>query len=469
MPKTGVQTAIGVLATATCRARWAGAAALALLGAGSGLCSQAEAPVSLRSEVLRLSQEARDAQQAGDHATYLERAERLTRIVPNNPRAWLALARASALSGRPADAVRALKRLAAMGVGPDLDKEPDLGSLAGTPGFPGIQAALAAHRVPVANATVAFTIADRELLTEGIAYDPRAQAFLVSSVHRGKALRLKAGAEPRNFATSPREGFGLLALAVDAERGSLWASSPALPQVAGYRQQDKGRSCLVEFDLETGRVRRTLDSPQGVGAVLGDIVAGPGGVIHASDMAQGGLYVLRPGGAALEALIQGEFLSPQGLAWSADRRWLFVADYVLGIACVDPQRGKVRFLEAPEDVALYGIDGLIEAGTWLVGIQNGIEPNRVVALRLDQAANRILELRVLDRAHPSFAEPTLGVRVGEDLYYVGASQWGCFGDDGSVVHDRLLPPVILRTSLASLDDAEAPGASRGGGPRFPGK
>jgi hypothetical protein len=85
----------------------------------------------------------------------------------------------------------------------------------------------------------------------------------------------------------------------------------------------------------------------------------------------------------------------------------------------------------------------------LVGIQNGVRPHRLVSLRLDPAASRVEAVTVLERAHPRWDEPTLGVRVGRDLYYVATSQYGAIQKDGSLARDKLQPPVILRLPLAN--------------------
>jgi hypothetical protein len=95
-----------------------------------------------------------------------------------------------------------------------------------------------------------------------------------------------------------------------------------------------------------------------------------------------------------------------------------------------------------------GIDGLYLVDGSLVGIQNGIEPHRVVRLRLDATANRVERAEILERARPDYAEPTLGVVVGRDLYYVAASQWEKFRDDGTIeAPESLRPPLVLRLRL----------------------
>ena len=45
---------------------------------------------------------------------------------------------------------------------------------------------------------------------------------------------------------------------------------------------------------------------------------------------------------------------------------------------------------------------------------------------------------MLERAHPRYDEPTLGVLVDEDLFYIANSQWERFGEDGMIADSTAL-------------------------------
>ena len=62
-----------------------------------------------------------------------------------------------------------------------------------------------------------------------------------------------------------------------------------------------------------------------------------------------------------------------------------------------------------------------------------------------RAATAGVDAEVLERARPDYAEPTLGVVVGRDLFYVATSQWERFRDDGTLdAPDPLQSPLVLR-------------------------
>lgn len=194
-------------------------------------------------------------------------------------------------------------------------------------------------------------------------------------------------------------------------------------------------------------MRRTLPPPEADGQVS-DLALGPDGTLYVADPQTGRVYVLKSGSDRLERLVDvGPIASAQGMAVSSNGKSLFVADYRQGIARLDLATGGLRFLEAPQNLPLTGIDGLVLAGDSLVGIQNGLEPHRVLRLRLDPTGDRIVEGTILERGNPAFDEPTLGVVVGRDFYYVANSQYGVFGEDGRPDPSRLKDTVILKLPL----------------------
>jgi sugar lactone lactonase YvrE len=402
---------------------------------------------------LRAAQEqARAAYEKKDYAAFLEQSRRVAQLAPHSTRALYNLACAQALTGHPAQAVALLERLARMGLALDPARDSDFASIKDAPGFQAVVRRFAESSAPIEKSELAFTLAQRDLITEGIAHDPAAGAFFVSSVHRRKILRVDGTGVARDFTGEGQDGLmAVLALAVDAPRRALWASTEGVKAMVGFTKEDEGRSFVYEFDLGSGTLRRRLGPPASVpDGRLGDLTVSEAGDLYVSDPASGRIYRLRAGEKQLGVLVgPGPLGSPQGLTLSADGQTLFVADYTQGIARVDTRTGAAAVLDAPDDAALTGIDGLVRIGTDLVGIQNGLRPHRLLRLRFDAAARRVTAVDVLERAHRRWDEPTLGVLVGGDLFYVATSQYAAIGEDGTLAMDRLQPPVILRLPLAA--------------------
>jgi sugar lactone lactonase YvrE len=394
-------------------------------------------------------QAAARAYEARDLPTFLEHARKAQELRPAHGGVTLALASALALNGDTAGAFRALSHFAALGYSTDLEADSDFESLRASGSYPDLARRLERNREPVVVSRPAFELPDSALLTEGIAYDDRERVFYVGSVRQGKILRVTPGGEAADFARIEEGRWAPLGLQVDPRRRVLWVAAAALPQSVGHLPADSGRSAILRYDLRTGRLTGRHLTGTGQPHAIGDLVITRGGDVYATDSRASVIFRVRAGGDSLEPFITSPLLlSAQGLALTPDERTLYVADYARGILRVDLRRRVVSQVEAVEDVLALGIDGLYLHGGGLIGIQNGVTPHRVVRLKLAPEGNRVLRAEVLERAHPMYAEPTLGVLVGSALFYVANSQWERFGSDGTVAHpDSLRRPVVLRLPL----------------------
>ncbi len=395
--------------------------------------------------------EAVRAYEARDYTAFLDHARRAQALRPTHGGVTYALASAYALTGDTAEALASLRRFAAMGYAADVAADSDFAPLRGSAAFTEVEGRLRRNREPLVRGTVAFELPERDLLAEGVAYDPREGTFFVSAVHRRKVVRMTPDGRFSDFAALEGTGDGApLGLRVDPVRRTLWVAAAALPQMRGYAPADSGRSALLRYDLDTGTLTGRFAVPDdGRAHALGDLVITRGGEVYASDSRAPVIYRLPAGAGTLAPLIESPLLvSAQGLALTPDEASLLVADYSRGIVRVDIRRRAAALLPAPDTVATLGIDGLYYLDGTLVGIQNGVTPHRVVRYRLSPSGDRIEEVEVLERAHPRHDEPTLGVLVGRDLYYVANSQYERFGQDGRVADpERLARPVVLRLRL----------------------
>jgi len=212
------------------------------------------------------------------------------------------------------------------------------------------------------------------------------------------------------------------------------------------------RQASFALDLDSLRVARRV----ALAGTPGDLTVGPDGTIYASDSVGGAVFRLRPGDRAASVLVpEGRLRSPQGMVLSADGRRLYVADYAYGIGIVDPASGRVRRLAARRPAMLDGVDALLGDRGTLIAIQNGVNPNRIVRLRLDRAGETMIGMDVLERANPAWGEPSLGVIAGRELLYVADGQWERYGAGGAET-GAARPTAIRALALGS-------GPSTGGG------
>jgi hypothetical protein len=443
------------------------ASTIGVSGAAPGAPSQPAAPAPEPSWQ-ELSHSAKLAHDAKDYPAYRAQVSRLVDLLSGHPDTVFGMAKAEALLGHTAAALEWLDAYAAMGLVRELSDQPDLASLRQVKGFAAVLANLESNKRPRSRSVRAFSLPDPDLLTEDIAYDPATHRFFVSSVRQAKIVAVdQRGGAALDFVPAGRDGiWGMMALAVDAPRGVLWATTAALPPNKGYRPADLGHTAVLRYDLATGKLQKRYDLPlppttrpappgSAAGSVpvpdeerqreLGDMTVAANGDVFVSESTTGAVYTIRRDRDALDVLVEpGIFISPQTPAATPDGRRLLVADYVRGIGIVDLATHAVTWIAHGSGVAVNGIDGLYLYGDSLLAVQNGTEPNRVIRLFLDRSLTRVLRWEALDSNSPGLGAPTHGTVVGRDFFFLANSGWNQLADDGSVRPGAALTPAEVR-------------------------
>lgn len=383
-----------------------------------------------------------DAYKAKDWPGFLDAARAASTLSPENPDLQYRLARALVLAGQVDDGLTALDRIAAMGLAYRIEKHPDFAGVAEDPRFLAVRQKMAASVAPIEGGSDVWTLPTRALLVESIAHDSKSGAFFLSMVHARKIVRVDTSGAVKDFVPPGEPGWGYFGMRADPARRVLWVGHNAMAHAEGYREADKDRGALLRLNLDSGTVEKRYDLP---GAhVLGDLTVARNGDVWVSDSVGGGIYRVTAAGAALEEMVPpGRLRSPQGLAFSADETRLYGADYSGGLFVLDVASRQLRKMQKPDTVSLYGIDGLVAAGGGLVAVQNGVQPHRLVMLRLDGGGSRVTAAQILDM-NDKVLEPTHAVVVGGDVYYVATSQWRNFDGDGKLLDEKQTAPMVVR-------------------------
>lgn len=403
------------------------------------------APTNARDQLAALRQQAHAEREAGDHAGYLRDALKVQTLLNNYPSAILSVARAYMEAGEREKALDALTDFADLGQMDDgmLDGSNKMfASLANSPRYKEVLEKFARNKTPVSTARMAFSLSDPGLVAEDIDYDATSKSFLITSVLEKKIIRVTEKGAATDFAASP-SGWPMLAIKVDGSRRLVWATEVALDGFRAAPQADWGKSAVLCFDLRSGKLLRRVEGP--AGAALGDMVLDASGAPLVSDGAKGGEYRLRDGHLRL---VNGtEFISPQTPAMFPDGKHAFVPDYLRGVGILDLESGSVRWLSrgnAPA-TALNGVDGLYFHRGTLFLAQNGTSPERVMRVQLDALLTQVVSAEIIERATPTLGDPTHGVFVGNDFYYVANSGWSELDDHGDVKPgSKLTPAHIIR-------------------------
>lgn len=387
----------------------------------------------------------------GDSAAALASLLAATRAWPAQGAYRVSAARLAAALGRDAEAFALLERLNAGGYAWNT-AAPEYRHLGDAARFARLADGSAANQAPLARSQQFRTLPDERLHPEDVAFDPATGRLFVSSVRQRKVVALLPDGRVTDFADGGDAGFdAVLALAVDSARGRLWLTTSVVPE------QDGGPhlpAAVVAVDLERGAVIGRWNVADSAEHVLGELVIGPDGMVWATDSRSPRVFrVDAPDGSGGTLGDAGwtsrDWVSLQGFAIAPEGDIAWIADWTTGLFRIDLAGGAVTPVEGGPDHYLLGIDGLVALDRHrLVAIQNGIVPPRVIAMRLSDAADRVLALDVLDRHLPEAEEPTNGVLVNGSLVYVANSPWGHYRPDGTPDPANPAPkPVLLRLEL----------------------
>jgi hypothetical protein len=390
------------------------------------------------------------ARQANDTVTYRAQLDAIYREVGATQRIAMRYASLALGAHDTAAASRWMQVLAAMGDELDTGLVSRYAALAGAPAARALQASHARASADAGSPSFFARLPDADMISEDLAYDARAGRFLVSSVHRGGICAIANGRTTTFVQPGANGTWGIFALGVDTARNTLWATTGVLPMAARYSTADSGRSALLEYDLRTGALRHRFVAPDTGAHVLGDMVLGSSGAVYVSDGLGGGVYALAPNRDSLRVLVpQGMLRSPQTPALSRDGATLFVPDYSIGIAAVDVASGRLAWITHSDSLALTGIDGLYRMGRDLIVVQNGLEPNRIMRLTLDESMRHVTRATVVARG-PSAQSLTHATIVREWLYFITKSGWERTADDGKMTAAASAAdaPTIVRVRIA---------------------
>jgi hypothetical protein len=420
-----------------------------------------------------LAAQARQAAQKGDHAGAARLLQQATVALPNSASLLVDLATSQARLDQHAAAVETLGRAAAMGAGTDLAAlDAAMGPAASRPDYLAVRRRFEENVAPLARSAVAFRL-DPRLLPESLAHDPAQNAFYVGSMHQRKIVRVEPGpggsVTVRDLVGPARDGlFGVIGIKLDAARRELWAAScnggndPPMdpPDPATANQGALYRYALPADRTAEARLIKKYPFPASVGRpedwrCFNDMVLDPAGNVYLSAGPNGALRLDRARDV-LEPFVAGPGLFVNGIAISDDGRTVFLAAHARGVVRVDAASRRVQPLTLPAEATLAGIDGLYVRGRMLIGVQNALRhgPHRVVRAWLDPTLERAERVEVLERAHPDYAVPTTGVLVGDDFYYVAASNLEAVDEQGRLAPEKLKDTVILRLPLGASPSAD---------------
>lgn len=359
---------------------------------------------------------ANDAYRDADYRAFTAELETALALNPHSVYTRYNLACGYARTGRHAEAKNILRQLVDWRIDFGYADDEDLASLRDDPDFAELNEALARKLTPVQSSRQRFTSQQLGLIPEGIAIDATTGRMFVSSMRTGDIYVVDDQDRLSTFATVSHEGkLAAIGLATDAARGILWAIGSSFDTVEDFDANAPTRTGLFGFDLQTGElVQKFIGDDSFTG--FNDVTVAPSGDIYLSG---GELGIVRRNSDVIEHVeTDMTIFGSNGIAVDPDGKRLFVSSYPVGVAVIDLRTGASSWLQAPSDVTLYGIDGLYWYEGDLVAVQNGVNPWRLIRIRLDEHQTSVSSVEFIEFANEAL-EPTTGAIVDGAIHYVG--------------------------------------------------
>ncbi len=292
----------------------------------------------------------------------------------------------------------------------------------------------------VNQARLTYITAEKDLVPEGLAYDPALNVFYLSSLNQRKIVKIPGnnviktpvkGAVPEkssDFVSGGRYNLlPVLGIRMDPADGTVWSDSCL----------DEGKGELLHFDKDGTLLGRYPAREPGKHC-FNDLVLLPDGEIFLTDTLANQLYRFQPKAQAFsEVKVSRELVEPNGITLSGDNLFLYIADQ-LGVIRMEVKTGESVEVHAGLHSTLAGVDGLYWHKGSLIAIQNGIGTPRVAAFLLAKDGVHVAKTTILEYRSNLCVLPTTGALREDDFYYIVNSQV-----DNLNSHDHVMDPTKL--------------------------
>ena len=366
-------------------------------------------------------------------AQEMQALQKILDTAPDDPAALFNLAMDYATIGDGGKALDPLEKMAEAhtGMDPRAPAGRPFKSITNNPRFLSLLARIERENPAVVRSTTVLLLHERDLLPEGIAYDPMGKTFYFSSINKHKIVAVRADGFAKDFKSPGQDGLcETFGLTVDAKRHSLWVVSDCFAPDA---QNNAERAGLFQYDLKTGALRFKHLLPPTAKGFLNDVALNSAGEAFTTNTGTGEVFRASPNHDGLESFLQSNsVVQANGIAVSPDDKLLFVAGWI-GVARVDIATKQVQPLAKPRAISDANLDGLYFYQDSVVGIQNpDVHPGRVIRYYLSPDRKAITRAEVLEAYNPIFDVPTTGALVGDSLFFAANPQFDQRKEDGSM-------------------------------------
>ena len=294
-------------------------------------------------------------------------------------------------------------------------------------------------------AKVAFTLDEKDLIPEGISWDPATGQFFVSSINKEKIVSVSKTGLVSDFITPGRDSImETLGMKVDESARRLWV-------VSNKEIDDLNYSAVHIFNIDTRELLKKIivrnENPQ----LFNDLALSHKGDAYITDSYASRIYRVGSDLEKIELFAGPDSLLQyvNGIAVSPDDRLIFAASGAR-IAIIDIETRAIMPIADPKGTGSKGIDGLVWYKESLLGVVNtgDTESEMYVArYKLSPDMKEIVDKIILDKGNPLFNLPTTCVIAGDELYCLGNTSLRLFFQDRKNEKNLFMNPLILKYKL----------------------
>jgi len=401
------------------------------------------------------------AYQSKDYGAFLYNLKEANKLAPNNPQIMYGLARAYALNKNKKASIEYLQKVIQVGYHPNIKQTEDFSYLRNTAAFKTIQKIIKQIKTPINNSKIAFKIPEKDLVPEGIAYDPVEETFYIGSIYKCKIISIDKEKTIKNFTSEKQDGLlSIAGMKVDAKKRILWVNSSEFYRMKGFDKNNAGYTCVFKYNIDNRKlIKKYILDEKPTLHLFNDLVINSRGDIFITDSSFGAVYTISHQSDDLKLFIKpNRFTYPNGIAISQDERYLFVT-HVEGTSVIDINTKSYFVLPHPKNLAITGIEGLYFYKNTLIAIQDDNWHGRVIQLSLKKSSykadhfkdNKIYSIqnaKIIEAGNHLFSHPTTGVIVHDFFYYIANSQQSKFRNDGVIFpSDKLNDILVFRVKL----------------------
>lgn len=296
-----------------------------------------------------------------------------------------------------------------------------------------------------APASVAFTIEEKDLIPEGITYDPGTHQFFISSINKEKVITVNEQGIAKDFLKQGQDGIlQTLGMKVDQMRRRLWV-------VSNKQGKENSVSAVHIFNIESGELIKKFILPNDTIHLFNDLTLTSTGDAYLTDSYSDVIYTVPADLTVLRPLVKsGQFLKwSNGLTVSPDNTKLYVATGA-GIVIINLRTLDIKPMRKPENVSSSGIDGLVFYKGSLLGVVNGKDDESEMYIgryKLSTDLQEIVGMSIIDKGNPLFNLPTTCVMAEDYLYCLANTSLRIFLQKKMNYENDLHNPVILKYKI----------------------